>query len=86
MELHNINGTSDKTCACGSWLNHWRNFSRQTIPVYCPATSCVEKAEVGAFVQENGSTDMSWYIVPLCKKHNAKIGKSIDVSDYTTLV
>lgn len=86
MKLNNINGTSDKTCACGSWLNHWKNFGRQSVPVYCPVIHCLETTEVGAHVQKDSSTDKSWFIVPLCKKHNAETGKSIDVSDSTSLV
>jgi hypothetical protein len=27
MTVYNINGTSDNTCKCGSWLAHWKNYS-----------------------------------------------------------
>jgi len=156
MRLNNINGTSEKNCACDSWLNHYNNFSGQSVPdsasqneavfanaaraghvpaagglgsLYgqnlsdqnvtrgvqprsaetrgfwdafgdaharqldtarvpggCAVIGCPNTAEVGAHVQKDSSTDKSWYIVPLCKKHNAETGKTIDVSESTALV
>lgn len=80
MKVNNINGTSDTTCKCGSWLKHWENFSGQTVPTYCPVSGCLEKSLVGADVQKDNSTDKSWYIVPLCTKHNAETGKSLEIS------
>ena len=81
MKIRNINGTSQKTCKCGSWLNHWGNFSGQPVPSYCPEKSCTEKELVGAHVQQDSSDDNNWYIFPLCKKHNAATGQSLDVAD-----
>jgi hypothetical protein len=86
MKVKNINGTSDNTCKCGSWLKHWENFSGQTLPTYCPEKSCTQKPEVGAHVQKDSFTDNSWYIIPLCKKHNGETGKSLEVSDNIKLV
>jgi len=81
MKIKNINGTSDNTCKCSSWLNHWEKFSGQAIPTYCPEKACTQKPEVGAHVQKDSSTDNNWYIVPLCKKHNGETGKSLEISD-----
>jgi len=86
MRVNNINGTSGRTCTCGSWLDHWKYFSGQALPVYCPEVKCTQKPEVGAHVQVGSSTDSNWYIIPLCKKHNEETGKSIDISDYVALV
>ena len=85
MKVRNINGTSDNTCKCSSWLNHWEKFSGQAIPTYCPEKTCTQKPEVGAHVQKDSSTDNSWYIVPLCKKHNGETGKSLEISDSVKL-
>ncbi len=76
MIVTNINGTSDNSCSCGSWLRHWLKFNtgRQSIPTICPACKN-NRVEVGAHVQKSESTDKSWYIVPLCKACN---GKSAD--------
>lgn len=79
MRVNNINGTSANSCKCGDWLSHWKKYSGAQLPTSCPATSCTSKPEVGAHVQKDGSTDRSWYIVPLCKTHNAQTGKSLEV-------
>ena len=86
MQVNNINGISDSTCTCGSWLDHWKKFSRQTIPRYCPEKTCTHKPELGAHVQKDSSTDQSWYIIPLCKKHNGETGKSLQISNSVKLV
>jgi hypothetical protein len=86
VEVKNINGTSDNICRCGSWLEHWKKFSGQAIPVCCPETTCIGKPELGAHVQRDNSADTSWYIVPLCRKHNGETGKSLTISDSVTLV
>jgi hypothetical protein len=74
-KITNINGTSEHSakCKCGSWKQHWLNYNGgQKLPTYCPESKCLKKTEdlVGAHVQKAGSTDRSWYIVPLCQEHN----------------
>jgi hypothetical protein len=85
MKIRNINGTSDTTCKCGSWLKHWENFSGQTTN-YCQANGCSNKNPLGAHVQKGGgSTDQKWYIYPLCAEHNKHTGE-LEVSDSYKLV
>ena len=86
MKVKNINDTSARTCKCGSWLEHWKNFSGTALPQWCPENSCVKKPEVGAHVQKTDSTDESWYIVPLCATHNAKTGESLEIVGSVVLV
>ena len=86
MRVNNINGSTQNTCSCGSWLEHWRRFSRQLLPSQCPEERCIEKPDVGAHIQKDSHTDSSWYIIPLCKNHNAETGKSLTVSDSIALV
>ncbi len=86
MKVNNINGTSQNTCKCGSWLEHWKKFSGQSLPALCPEMKCYEKPEVGAHVQKDTSTDTNWYIVPFCKTHNGKKGESLDISGNIILV
>ena len=81
MKVTNINGTSDNTCKCVSWLEHWEKYSGQSLPSYCAESKCMSKPEVGAHVQKDSTSDKSWYIIPLCKTHNAEKGKSITVID-----
>lgn len=85
MKVKNINGTSDNTCKCNSWFEHWKKFSGQSLPTNCPVVKCTQKPEVGAHVQKDSSTDNSWYIVLLCKTHNGETGKSLEISDSTKL-
>ena len=86
MKVKNINGTSQNTCKCGSWLDHWKNFSGQSLSNYCSEKNCTEKPGVGAHVQKDSYADSNWYIVPLCKTHNGETGKSLDIVDSVKLV
>lgn len=79
MKVNNINGTSYDTCKCASWLDHWKKFSNDKLPQYCPVWLCFRKSEVGAHVQKDSYSDKNWYIVPLCKKHNGETGKSLEI-------
>jgi hypothetical protein len=73
MKIKNINGTSQNTCKCGSWLKHWQKFSGWSL-TYCPVDGCLRTDLVGAHVQQDGSNDKRWYICPLCSSHNAQTG------------
>ncbi len=56
-KVKNINGTSPNKCGCGSWLDHWKKFSGQGVPLHCPEVNCRNKPEVGAHVQKESYTD-----------------------------
>ncbi len=86
MKVNNVNGTSDNTCKCISWLAHWKNFGGGTVPNYCSEKSCTTKPTVGAHVQKESSTHRGWYIVPLCDAHNKQTGKSLELVDSAVLV
>jgi len=85
MKVTNINGTSQNTCKCGSWLAHWKKFSGKTLSSYCYEKSCIDKPEVGAHVQKANSTDKNWYIIPFCKSHNSS-SKDLELSSIAVLV
>ena len=85
MKVKNINGTSGSECNCGSWLKHWTNYSGQSLPASCREVTCASAPDVGAHVQKDSATDKSWYIVPLCTKHNAKT-TDLSIMDSTVLV
>jgi hypothetical protein len=82
MLIHNINGTSQLTCSCGSWLQHWKNFSGQIVR-FCPVDNCLNTDLCGAHVQRLG--DPRWYIYPLCNAHNQS-DSVLSVSDAYKLV
>ena len=70
MKVKNVNGTSGRSCKCGSWLEHWNNFNSGQIANRCRAKGCSNEAEVGAHVHKQ--TDNREFIVPFCKGHNAQ--------------
>lgn len=88
VKVHNINGTSNNTCKCGSWKAHWEKYNEkgQSWPTYCVATGCCNKATVGAHVQKENSSSAKWYIIPFCDHHNGPEfhGESIDVGADTS--
>ncbi len=83
--ITNINGTSDTTCKCGSWLKHWQEFSRQSLPSHCTSNGCYRTDLVGAHVQKAYSLDRRWFIIPLCGWHNTS-QNDLDVSDTISFV
>ncbi len=85
VKIKNINGIDDKGCKCETWLDHWDRFSDQA-PTYCPVQDCMNHIEIGARVQKDSLTDVGWYIVPLCQKHNALTGESLLVNDNVKMV
>jgi hypothetical protein len=85
MKVHNVNGTRDTDCNCGSWLDHWRKFSRQAFLSFCPVDGCLRGDLVGVHVQKAELGDRNWYIVPLCAEHSQATG-TINISDIYRLV
>ena len=80
MKVKNLNGTSDNPkCPCGTWIKHWKNYTNISNPA-CFEDSCKESGTEGAHVQKFDS-DMSWYIIPLCKHHNGLHGATIEIPD-----
>lgn len=85
MIVKNLNGTSDSPkCPCGVWLKHWERYSGRTAGL-CAEHTCKESATVGAHVQKD-SGDKSWYVIPLCRKHNNQFGQDLNIMDSTNLV
>jgi hypothetical protein len=85
MKVTNLNGTTQNTCRCGSWLAHWGKFSDQ-VAHGCFVNGCSKVHSVGGHVQKDSTTDRNWYIVPLCDDHNRKWGESLDIWDGANLV
>lgn len=85
MKVRNIAGTSDNTCKCASWLDHWVKFGGGSTPNYCSEKTCLTKKNlVGAHVQKESTADNNWYIIPLCDAHNKKAA-TLEVGDSTKL-
>jgi hypothetical protein len=81
----NLNGTTGKKCPCGTWLNHWKNYSNQEVGK-CSAYGCINEADRGGHVQRKDIDDMSWYIIPICLDHNNQFGKEYLVYDDTIFI
>ena len=73
MLVQNLNGTADLECKCGSWLNHWKNFTKE-FSYKCAADDCNEPAHDGSHVIKAYDTDKKHYIIPLCKSCNHRTG------------
>jgi len=66
----NKNGTGERDCKCGSWKNHWINFSGKKWPDECSVDGCKKKPDLGAHVI---NPDVSGEkIVPMCDSCNKK--------------
>lgn len=67
----NKNHTSDRACRCGSWKNHWMNYSGKVWPLYCSTEGCYNRATLGGHIYQTGLyADRSEYIVPICQECN----------------
>ena len=85
-KIINLSNTSHKKCKCGSWINHWQEFSGKNKPVYCSVDGCGGTDLVGAHVQIHKSTDANHYIVPLCKFHNSQYNEVLYILSSRVLV
>lgn len=65
-------GTAGRSCKCGSWKQHWINFSGEKWPTFCSVSGCREIAEVGAHIYNTSDSAHGEYIVPACKWCNAR--------------
>lgn len=71
IKVKNLNGTKDKDCRCGSWLEHWKNFSGNAgLPTNCANIRCSGTDLVGGHVKKVDSVDNATYIAPICKTCN----------------
>ncbi len=86
MKVQNLKGTTENTCKCVSWLDHWKKFSQQTTS-QCVVIGCTNLPEVGGHVQKMGLLEgNNWYIIPICKQCNGKNGQTLNVDDRVNLV
>lgn len=79
----NKNGTSNRTCNCGSWKQHWINYSNKKWPSKCSVLGCTNAATLGAHIIN--SSVSGEYIVPACDSCN-KLSSEFNLEDEITLV
>ena len=71
----NKRGTAGRICFCGSWAQHWVNFSNKSWPERCSVFGCSESPTLGSHIW-NPKVLGEW-IVPMCDSCN----KSKDAFD-----
>ncbi len=56
------------------------------VACFCSEKDCTRAPTVGAHVQKEIGKDKSWFIIPLCARHNGPEfhGKTITISDSTS--
>ena len=79
----NKNGTGDRVCSCGSWKQHWLNFSKKQWPDQCSVAGCTNRPTLGAHVFNDSVTGEK--IVPMCDSCN-KISGTFNLKGGVTLV
>ena len=79
----NKKGTSIRFCNCGSWKQHWLNYSGITWPEVCSVEGCKNKATLGAHIYNSEVSGEK--IVPACDSCN-KRDESFDLKGGVTLV
>ena len=66
----NKGGTSQRSCNCGSWKQHWMKFSGKEWPKECSILDCSQKATLGAHIYCTNSGAHDEYIIPACESCN----------------
>lgn len=79
----NKKGTGLRSCNCGSWKNHWINYSGELWPLTCSIEGCYNIATLGAHIINQKVSGEK--IVPACDSCNKLEGK-FNLKDSVTLV
>lgn len=61
-------GTGERSCSCGTWSQHWINFSNKKWPKTCSVSGCSNEATLGAHVYNHNVSGER--IVPMCNSCN----------------
>lgn len=72
MKVKNIHSGGNRKIPDGytSWLNYWMERKGVSDTPNCANKACSRMAEHGGHIKKVGSTDNTWYIVPLCVNCN----------------
>lgn len=68
FEWSNKKGTSGRSCSCGSWKDHWLNFSYRPWPQFCSVSGCSSAPALGAHVFNSSINGEK--IIPMCSSCN----------------
>lgn len=81
----NKKGTSNRSCNCGSWKQHWINCSKKEWPKKCSISECNNSATLGAHIYNTSSSVTGEYIVPACDSCN-KLDSEFSLKGSITLI
>jgi hypothetical protein len=79
----NKKGTSDRSCNCGTWKQHWINKSGKSWPNECSISGCYNLPTLGAHIIHSEVEGEK--IVPACDSCN-KLGYEFNLKGGITLV
>lgn len=79
----NKGGTKVRDCSCGSWKQHWLNFSGKNWPASCSVSNCNNAPVLGAHIRNPNVTGEK--IVPMCDSCN-KLILTLNLKGGVTLV
>jgi len=79
----NKGGTAERSCKCGTWKQHWLNFSGKSWPNACSVKGCSAVPTLGAHVHNPSVSGER--IIPMCTTCNKKTD-SFDVKADVTFV
>jgi len=79
----NKSGTSVRNCACGTWKQHWLNYSGKSWPSSCSVSNCNSAPSLGAHIRNPNVTGEN--IVPMCDSCN-KLTSTFNLKGGVTLV
>lgn len=79
----NKKGTSNRSCSCESWKQHWINISGESWPEKCSIYGCSSTPTLGAHIYNSNVSGEK--IVPACDSCN-KLSDEFDLKSGTTLV
>lgn len=90
VKIKNEVGTSQRPrCSCGSWLDHWKKYSKKP-PGKCCVAGCNNDATVGAHVTRPAAQNHDYrthsYLVPMCSEHNGSHGQTFSTKEGCTFV
>ena len=68
----NKNGTSNRSCNCGTWKNHWINNSGKSWPKECSVEGCSNTPTLGAHIINSSVSGEK--IAPFCDSCNKLSG------------
>lgn len=64
----NKSGTANRSCVCGTWKQHWLNYSNKSWPAECSVSNCSNKPTLGGHIINNSVSGE--LIAPLCDSCN----------------